>query len=241
MMVAAFPSDDVELCFDLDAPSVVTTSQYGDDDDHSEVSSVSSTSSLQEQLHREEASSGVCDDSPRSIFKSYWSKEGQDGAPISLHHRFHDSPRSARANLLLLDAQTASTKQEKAKSTSSFYEQSLQHVEVRPKPSRPWESNPLSSVLKGLFLSLPELERRSSIDKHDLAGFEQRKSKSTSALHSTPLRSALRNGRFAQVNQDTAATASCKNVAFQTQVDVYRFEVPKESWAPEGWSSWFSY
>ena len=228
---------DLDHCDDLDTPSVVTASHCCEED-YDDMSSVSSNaSSRQEDQMHQQCLSGPTD-SPRSIFETYWSKEPRPSRHSRSGCEQSQSPRSARATMMQRLEESEMKEDHASRSTSSFYEQSLNHVE-RPKLSqRRWESSPLSRMFAEMFLSAPEL------DLESFGGRDQRKTKSTSALLRTPLRSSLRKGKFARSEGvGTASVNSAKQqvVSFRAQVDVFRFEVPKQSWAPQGWSSWFSH
>ena len=229
---------DLDHCDDLDTPSVVTASHCCEEDydDMSSVSSNASSRQEDQQMHQQCLSSPT--DSPRSIFETYWSKEPRPSRHARIGCEQSQSPRSARATMMQRLEEPEMKEDHASRSTSSFYEQSLNHVE-RPKLSqRRWESSPLSRMFAEMFLSAPEL------DLESFGGRDQRKTKSTSALLRTPLRSSLRKGKFARGEGAGTASADATKqqaVSFRAQVDVLRFEVPKQSWAPEGWSSWFSH
>jgi hypothetical protein len=102
-----------------------------------------------------------------------------------------------------------------------------------------------------------------SLDAFNLAGgratMSSRKAKSESNLNSRPktLASCLRDSRYTpplqsgrgdappQPLQQGSSSPSPRrrtpSVSFQQVVEVVRFEAPMESWAAEGWSSWFDY
>jgi hypothetical protein len=111
------------------------------------------------------------------------------------------------------------------------YERTLKSCEVIVVKKRsPYESLPL---WMGWFTaSAPSLMGNRGLSISDCA----RASKSDSALHKPPLKSLLRAGRFSGHHPPTAAS---HHVHFRPVVQMYLFEPPQESWAPEGWSSWF--
>jgi hypothetical protein len=105
-----------------------------------------------------------------------------------------------------------------------------------------------------------------SLDAFNLAGglttMSARKAKSESNLNSRPktLASCLRESRYTPrpcgrgdatasqqllLPQDSSSSSRpprrTPSVSFQQVVEVVRFEAPMESWASEGWSSWFDY
>jgi hypothetical protein len=72
--------------------------------------------------------------------------------------------------------------------------------------------------------------------------------KSESALLKTPQKSCLRTGRFsgvqtAAVQEGESSSSSIRTdqtvVQFESKVEIHVFQPPVESWAANGWSSWF--
>jgi hypothetical protein len=168
---------------------------------------------------------------PRSIFKKYWNKE--EGSAPSI--RRSPSPRCVSNLHVSLGLPT----DDDDASTSNAYERSLNQVEVAPKRSRSYDNIPLS---RGWWGGLFTASAPSLLVQPYFSGHYTRSAKSDSELHKTkPLKSALRRSRFSKEGQAEISSRHCSPVTFNSLVEVVRFEPPKETWAHEGWSSWFTY
>jgi hypothetical protein len=182
-----------------------------------------------DQIDEEESVRSV-KSKPRSIFKKYWNKEESYAPSVQRS----PSPRCisnmhASLGLPSDDDDDATTN----------YESSLKQVEVAPKRSRSYDNIPLShGWWGGLFTaSTPSL-----LVQPYFTGQYTRSAMSDSELYkSKPLKSALRRSRFSKEGQAEISSRHCPPVTFKPQVEVVRFEPPKEIWAHEGWSSWFTY
>ena len=91
--------------------------------------------------------------------------------------------------------------------------------------------------------SLRDLDRQSN---------KNRNIQSDPALIKSPSKSCLRRGRFSSVvkcpvdndapgddNESSSGHSDRTVVQFETKVEVFEFQRPVESWAENGWSSWF--
>ena len=217
-MATPLPFADDALSVSIDSvPALEAVATSSDDGD-----SVASMSINGGQLDEEEIIRSV-ESKPRSIFKKYWNKEERSATSVQ-------RPSSSRcvSNLHASydDAATINT-----------YERSLEQVEVTPKRGRSYDNIPLSrGCWGGLFTaSAPSLLRPY------FSGRFTRSARSDSELHKTkPVKSALRRSRFSKEGQAEISSRHCHPVTFNSHVEVVRFEPPKETWAHEGWSSWFT-
>jgi hypothetical protein len=118
------------------------------------------------------------------------------------------------------------------------YERTLRQCEVRVEQrQRPYrhESRPL---WMGWFTSsAPSLRMAGGMS----FGRRPTQSQSESTLHVGPLKSVLRRGRFSNGGVDPCPQEQQRRrtVNFNSIIQVHPFERPVESWAPDGWSSWF--
>ena len=223
-MIIPLPSaDDAPLVAIESVPALEAVATSTNDDDY-----VPSVSINGRQLDEYEIKRSV-ESKPRSIFKKYWNKEERSAQPI----KRSSSPRCV-SNLhasfgLPTDDDAA---------TNFSYEHSLEQVEVTPKRDRSYDNIPLSrGCWGGLFTASAPL----LLIQPYFSGRYTRSSRSESELHKTkPVKSALRRSRFSKEGQAEISSRHCHPVTFNPQVEVVRFEPPKETWAHEGWSSWFT-
>lgn len=189
---------------------------------------------------------------PRSIFGSYWKVEGDTPCkqlcpprscspmsvmvdPYSCQH-----PYSPTMELLLLEQ---ALREDSDTDSMNTYERTLRGCEVAPdwRSKQPcisphmnaplwvsWFTRNNASAPSLLLRTSGLLQTRATLSKN-------RQVQSDSALHTTPLRSVLRQGRFSQNKPATNA----RHVHFQPRIQVCSYQPPVESWAAEGWSQWF--
>ena len=187
-----------------------------DNDEKSDVSSVSSGESLE-------------DAPPRSIFSSYWRTKG--GAPGSLRRVQAAAAPSA-------DSDDDSASNDSQSHSTNTYERTLYTQEDHhnfPTSIQDKVPHPRRRIFQGLYQSAPELSLVSSTPSHDrlpgdAADSPMRKTRSTSALIRRPSCISRRTRRFSMPE---------RSVSFSPQVKVVVFTPPTEQWASKGWSDYF--
>ncbi len=251
------PQEKVNMSQPLSVPAPpclleIQSKSYDEDENDSLVSSVSSLSNTSEDGSCESPKlSSPRSITPRSIFGSYWKVEGEAPArqlcpprtrspmsvmvdPYSYQH-----PYSPTMELLLLEQALG---EENDVDSMNTYERTLKDCEVVPDWRKrqsfvsPYVNAPLwMSWFTKNNASAPSLRTNGLLLRTGGTLSQTRQVQSDSALHTIPLRSALRQGRF---SQNKPATNS-HHVHFQPQIQVCSYQPPVESWAEEGWSQWF--
>jgi hypothetical protein len=221
-MATPLPSADDAILVSIGSVPLETIATSANDEDY-----VSSISINRGQLDEKEIIQSV-ESKPRSIFKKYWIKE--ERPTIQRSH----SPRCVSNLHPSLGLPT-----DDDEDTINTYERSLKQVEVTPKRNRSYDNIPLShGCWGGLFTA----SAPSMLVQPYLSGRYTRFAMSDSELHkSKPLKPSLRRSRFSKEGKAEISSRHCHPVTFKSQVEVVRFEPPKEIWAHEGWSSWFTY
>jgi hypothetical protein len=223
---------DKLLSNDDTIPALLATTN----DDGEDVSSISTTDGDHYEQKQEQPSSSSSSKKPRSIFKTYWKNTPESGnlppmpmpMPRSIAHKRTSSPKSVRMD----PCSHFGIDQEEDKDDSvNTYERTLRQCEVRVVQSRrPYESRPL---WMGWFThSAPSLRMAVGMP------FGRRATLSESTLHVEPPKSILRKGRFSSTDPRPQQQRR-RSVDFNPTIQVHPFERPVESWAPDGWSSWF--
>jgi len=219
-----------------------------EDENDSQVSSISSISE-DESAESPRLSSPGCT-KPRSIFDSYWKAEGETSgkqlcpprsrSPMSVIVDPFSHQHAYSATMELLQLEQAFREECEADSINT-YERTLKNCEVTPdwRKKHPFVSPYMNPPLWMSWFtknnaSAPSL-RASGLYRMGAPLSQRRQVQSDSALHTTSLRSALRQGRFSLNKPATNA----RQVHFQPRIQVCSYQPPVESWAAEGWSQWF--
>ena len=199
----------------------------------------------------------------RSLFPKYWANTCEEESPqrqlfsspsTSRHLVSQPSPFPNPFDVFGLNEDERDGYDDEDEYSINTYERMISHYDVTPRrrrtksrkrsneTRRPYESKPLWSAL--FTSSAPSLSRQSSSmaapSSSSLVGF-----RSAPVLHTKPLPSVLRKGRFSRspnnTNNQMLARSSSQNqhVRFQPLIQVQSYQPPVESWAADGWSSWF--
>lgn len=221
-------------------------SSQEDDENDSLDSSVSSLS----QEDEDESPLSV-PSKPRSIFGNYWKAGGEcppkkiipptrSVSPMCvMADPYYQPPYSSPTLDMLLSGHGVEQQNEDDDSMNT-YERTLKSCEVLPNwrlpTTSPYENAPLwMSWFTKRNASAPTLGLRGLGGPLTRSRYVQ----SDSALHTTPLKSALRQGRFSGGVAKTSTTSLRNHVHFQPRIQVCSYQPPVESWAAEGWSQWF--
>jgi hypothetical protein len=214
------PLDEVTVLSLTEIEQSVTTC-----DAFSDVSSLSSADEYNEEKEAVKAVHHV-QDSPRSIFTSYWSRT----CPIDL--------KRLPLPLIVSTADLGNTQQgsNEADSVNTYervlrnYEQSRPPLPVLPQQQR---------LHRGLgnCLSLPQLAR--AVQSAPLS--TTRLTLSTSVLESRRRTAppCLRPRRTVSDDERQQEVSSSQTVRFSDTVEIMEFTPPAAMWAPKGWSDYF--
>ena len=223
-----------------------------DDDNDSLDASISSLSQDEQEREDEQPPSVSSPCKPRSIFESYWKTEGESPcpkervppsrsiSPMSVTvDPYSQQSYSHTMDMLLLEPAL----EEKDDGSLNTYERTLKDCEVldwRLPNTSPYENAPL-------WMSWFTKRNASAPSFLGMQGARclltrTRQTQSDSALHTTPLKSALRRGRFGALSSAVKPVSCARKTArvhFQPRIEVCSYRPTVESWAPQGWSQWF--
>lgn len=192
-------------------PSTIATSGYDSDGDHSSVSSLSS---------------GEGEPDRRSIFRSYWKRNGnlEPSSPASrpgMRKRSMPPPQIPNENEQEMN--------DDSENTNNTYERTLKEQEDSPQPRRSIFGTNIQKLTKQrsvpCFRMNPPLAYRKAV--------------SDSTLQCKRLPSCMRPARFSGLNLRESLNQQRK-VSFDGRIHIVDYDLPVEVWAEDGWSKHFA-